>query len=77
MEIQLGNEEIRMVIAALRSNGHSQMYKLSDKIEAQTLEWCTASLSGKHYMTQPDDTPQIKWGEFGICTSCFAVRKMK
>ncbi len=49
--------------------------KVARDIERQLDEHC-ASTAGRHVMIQPDDTLMIAWGEYGICTECFTVRKM-
>lgn len=49
--------------------------RISKDVQAQLDEYCD-SPSQRHIMIQPEDTLMIAWGEYGICTECFVVRKM-
>lgn len=77
MKIIFSNEEVAMVITALRRDGNPAMYKLSDRIEAEVMNKCLETESGEHEFTQPEDTETIKWNDHGICRACGAIGRLE
>jgi len=54
---------------------HTASTMVKMEIVSQLDHFCD-STAGRHVMIKPEDTNRIQWGEFGICTECFVVRKM-
>lgn len=74
----LNNEEFEMVLIALRSHGHDDMYLLSDRLEADELgRVCPKDHHGEHDMVKPEDTECMQWGDYGICQNCYSIRRME
>lgn len=78
--ISLTREDITHVVNALQSadgfgNEIDGDLVIADNIVQQVLSFCTDGT--KHFMVRPEDTDNIKWGDFGICDHCHTIRKME
>lgn len=78
--VKLKRKSWELIIEALRGadgfgDEHTDSTLVKMEVVSQLDTFCD-STAGRHVMIRPEDTKQIIWGEFGICTECYIIRKL-